>query len=35
MWYCSDRSTPLPELLETTVDLLLEGIAGPKWKKSS
>jgi AcrR family transcriptional regulator len=35
MWYCSDRPAPLPELLETTVDLLLEGIAGPKWKKSS
>jgi AcrR family transcriptional regulator len=34
-WYCSDRSAPLREMLDATVDLLLEGIAGPKWKKSS
>jgi len=35
MWYCSDHPAPLPEMLDTTVDLLLEGIAGPKWNKPS
>ena len=30
MWHHSHRPTPLPELLDATVDLLLDGIAGPR-----
>jgi AcrR family transcriptional regulator len=33
LWHCGYRPTPLPELLDETVDLLLDGIAGPKWRK--
>jgi hypothetical protein len=35
VWHCDQRSTPLPELLDGMVDLLLDGIAGPKWRHSS
>ncbi len=35
IWHCNQESTPLPELLDGTVDVLLEGIAGPKWRHSS
>lgn len=35
MWQCGYRPTPLPELLEGSVDLLLEGIGGPEWRQSS
>lgn len=34
MWHCGQRSVPLSELLDRTVDLLLDGIAGPNWRKS-
>jgi AcrR family transcriptional regulator len=33
-WHCGHRPAPLPELLDTTVDLLLDGVAGPKWRHS-
>ena len=33
--YYRQHSAPLPELLDETVDLLLDGIAGPKWRHSS
>ena len=32
--YYDQRSVPLPELLDQTVDLLLDGVAGPKWRHS-
>lgn len=35
MWHHGHRPAPLPELLDRTVDLLLDGIAGPKWRQSS
>jgi AcrR family transcriptional regulator len=35
MWHHGQRSVPLPELLDGTVDLLLDGIAGPEWRHSS
>jgi AcrR family transcriptional regulator len=35
MWHCGYRPAPLPEMLDTTVDLLLDGIAGPKWRQSA
>jgi hypothetical protein len=35
MCYHKQQSAPLPELLDETVDLLLNGIAGPKWRHSS
>ncbi len=34
MWHHGYRPAPLPEILHGTVDLLLDGIAGPKWRKS-
>jgi len=34
-WYHGQRSVPLAELLDETVDLLLDGVAGPKWRHSS
>jgi len=34
-WHCGYRPTPLPELLDGTVDLLLDGVAGPRWRQSS
>jgi hypothetical protein len=35
MWHRGYRPAPLPELLDGMVDLLLDGIAGPKWRPSS
>ena len=35
MWHCGYCDDPLPELLDRTVDLLLDGIAGPKWRRVS
>jgi len=35
MWYHSHQPAPLPELLDEMVNLLLDGIAGPKWGQSS
>ena len=35
MWHCGYCSGPLPESIDGMVDLLLEGIAGPKWRESS
>jgi AcrR family transcriptional regulator len=35
MWYCDYRPAPLPELLDGMVDLLLDGIAGPKPRQST
>jgi AcrR family transcriptional regulator len=35
MWHHGYRPAPLPELLDATVDLLLDGIAGPRWRKFS
>nr|HID12381.1 TetR/AcrR family transcriptional regulator [Anaerolineae bacterium] len=35
MWHCGYRPTHLPELLDTAVDLLLDGAAGPKWRQPS
>jgi len=34
-WHHGYRPAPLPELLDATVNLLLDGIAGPKWSQSS
>jgi AcrR family transcriptional regulator len=34
MWHCGQRSVPLSELLDGTVDLLLDGIAGPDRRQS-
>jgi len=34
MWHHGYRPAPLPELLDETVDLLLDGIAGPNWRQS-
>jgi AcrR family transcriptional regulator len=31
MWHCGYRPVPLRQLLDSVVDLLLEGIAGPNW----
>jgi AcrR family transcriptional regulator len=33
-WHHGDRSESLPELLDMTVDLLMDGIAGPKWRRA-
>lgn len=33
--YHKQHTVPLPKLLDETVDLLLNGIAGPKWRHSS
>jgi AcrR family transcriptional regulator len=35
MWHCDHRPAPLPELLDATVDLLLDGVAGPQWRRAS
>jgi AcrR family transcriptional regulator len=35
MWHCGYCSAPLPELLDRMVDLLLDGIAGPRWRQAS
>ena len=34
-WHCGYCDGSLPELLDGTVDLLLDGFAGPKWRRSS
>ena len=34
MWHHGYRPAALPEMLGAAVDLLLDGIAGPKWKKA-
>jgi AcrR family transcriptional regulator len=34
-WYCESRSTPLPELLDGMVDLLMDGLAGSQWRMPS
>ena len=35
LWHCGQRFVPLHELLDRTVDLLLDGVAGPQWKRAS
>ena len=35
MWHCDYRPAPLTELLDATVDLLMDGIAGPAWRQRS
>jgi AcrR family transcriptional regulator len=35
MWHCGYHPAPLPEMLDAAVDLLLDGIAGPQWRRSS
>ena len=32
MWYCDCHPTPLPEMIDGTVDLLMDGLAGSKWR---
>jgi len=34
MWHHGYHPAPLPELLRATVDLLLDGVAGPKWRQA-
>ena len=34
-WHCGHSSVALPELLDGMMDLLLDGIAGPRWRQSS
>jgi AcrR family transcriptional regulator len=34
VWHHSDQSEPLPGLLDMTVDLLMNGIAGPEWRQA-
>jgi len=33
MQYCGYHSTPLPDMIEATIDLMLDGIAGPRWRQ--
>ena len=33
-WHCGHRPAPLPELLDRVVDLLIDGVAGPRWRRS-
>ncbi|MDY6875993.1 MAG: TetR/AcrR family transcriptional regulator [Chloroflexota bacterium] len=35
MYHCGYRPAPLPELVDTVVDLLLDGIAGPQWRSAA
>ncbi|MFQ6101360.1 MAG: TetR/AcrR family transcriptional regulator [Anaerolineae bacterium] len=35
MWHHGHCPASLPELIGATVDLLLDGVAGPKWRQSS
>ena len=35
VWHCGYCDGPLPELIDGMVDLLLDGIAGPKWREST
>jgi AcrR family transcriptional regulator len=34
MWHHGHRSVPLSELLDTSVDLLMDGLGGPAWRQS-
>lgn len=34
MWHHGRRPAPLPELLDASVDLLLDGVAGTMWRRS-
>jgi AcrR family transcriptional regulator len=34
-WHHGFRPVPLPELLDDMVDLLLDGVAGPEWRRRS
>ena len=34
MWHHGHRSAPLPELIDGSVDLLLDGAGGPAWSRS-
>lgn len=33
VWHHGYRPIPLPKLLDATVDLLMDGMAGPKWRQ--
>lgn len=33
-WHCGYRPTPLAEMVDGSVDMLLDGIAGPKWEQA-
>ena len=35
LWHRGYRPAPLPQLLDSLVDLLMDGIAGPKWGQTS
>jgi AcrR family transcriptional regulator len=35
MWHHGHRPAPLRELIDSSVDLLMEGAAGPNWKRVS
>jgi AcrR family transcriptional regulator len=35
MWHRGHRPAPLRELIDSSVDLLMEGVAGPDWKRVS
>ncbi len=35
MWHHGYRPAPLADMVDATVDMLLEGIAGPNWEGSS
>jgi hypothetical protein len=35
MWHHDHRPAPLPELIDGSVDLLMEGAAGPGWRRPS
>lgn len=35
MWHCDYRPAPLGEMFDRMLNLLLDGIAGPNWRKLS
>jgi AcrR family transcriptional regulator len=35
MYHCGHHPAPLPDMLDAAVDLLLEGLAGPRWRQMS
>jgi len=35
MWHHGHRPGPLPELIDSSVDLLLDGVGGPAWSRST
>jgi len=35
MWHSGDRPAPIREMVENSVDLLMEGAAGPNWHRGS